>query len=61
MKILQYLFDLFFKIYAMREFYTLSLTICYCLITAEEEPDKEIMERLDFIKALHDCFFVFPS
>jgi len=50
MKILQYLFDLFFKIYAMREFYTLSLTICYCLITAEEEPDEKILKRLDFIK-----------
>jgi uncharacterized protein Veg len=50
MKILQYLFDLFFKIYAMREFYTLSLTICYCLITAEETPDQQIIKRLDFIK-----------
>lgn len=34
----------------MREFYTLSLTICYCLITAEENPDQEIIDRLNFIK-----------
>lgn len=50
MKILQYLFDFFFKIYALREFYTLSLTICYCLIEAEDNPDKDIIKRLEYIK-----------
>lgn len=49
LKVLQYLFDLFFKIYAMREFYTLSLTICYCLTKSEPNPDEAIIKRLDFI------------
>jgi hypothetical protein len=34
----------------MREFYTLSLTICFCLTTAEESPDSKIIERLKFIR-----------
>lgn len=34
----------------MREFYSLSLTICYCMITSEENPDQEILKRLDYIK-----------
>jgi len=50
LKVLQYLFDLFWKIYALREFYTLSLTICLALVSAEDEPDQEIIERLNFIK-----------
>lgn len=50
MKVLQYLFDLFFKIYALREFYTLSLTICFCLISAEDNPDQKIIDRLKFIR-----------
>lgn len=33
----------------MREFYTLSLTICYCLTKAETQPDESIIKRLDFI------------
>jgi len=50
MRVLQYLFDLFFKIYALREFYTLSLSICYCLVSVEDNPDTEIQKKLDFIK-----------
>lgn len=34
----------------MREFYTLSLTICYCLVTAEDTPDSDIVRRLDYIR-----------
>jgi len=49
-KVLQYLFDLFWKIYALREFYTLSLTICFGLISAEDSPDQEILEKLNYIK-----------
>lgn len=50
MKILQYLFDLFWKIYSLREFYTLALTVCFGLISAEDEPDAEILKRLVFIR-----------
>jgi len=44
------LFDLFFRIYSLREFISLSLAICYCLIVSEDEPDKEILKDLDFIR-----------
>lgn len=50
LKVLQYLFDLFFKIFAMRELYTLSMSICWCLIEAEEDPDKPMIKRLEFVK-----------
>jgi hypothetical protein len=50
MQILNYLFILFFKVYSMREFITLALTICYCLIAAEDKPDQKIIKRLDYIR-----------
>ena len=50
MKIMQYLTDYFFKIYALREFYYLCLTICECLTEVEEKPDQQIVERLSYIK-----------
>lgn len=50
MQILQYLFDLFWKIYSLREFYTLSLNICLSLITVEDDPDQAIVDRLMFIR-----------
>jgi len=50
MKVLQYLFDLFFRIFAMRELYTLSMSIAWSIIEAEEEPDKSTIKKLEFIK-----------
>lgn len=34
----------------MRELYTLSMSICWCLIEAEEEPDQGMIKRLEFVK-----------
>jgi hypothetical protein len=34
----------------MREFYSLSLTIAFSLVTAEDNPDDEIVEKLNYIK-----------
>lgn len=50
MKFMQYLIDLFFKIFALREFYTLSLSIAYCLIESEPKPDEEVQTKLNYIR-----------
>lgn len=34
----------------LREFYTTSLSIAYCLVATEDKPDEDVLKRLEFLR-----------